>query len=329
MTKPLWGGETSKAVDNFPALTPLAASDAGDPVVNVRTEYGYDVDGNLTGVLTPRAFQSGTVASPDPVWVQRFDYDQRGLPVRSHRAQDANQAGTCATTGVTSTAPARFGFGSTATCTSTTQFDDAGNPVQVDTPGGKTVAHSYNLDRLTVLTEATAPDWPFRVALTFDAGAWAYLPKTAAPEEIERAARLALIHGDIMAMPMGYDTVLSDAGASLSGGQRQRIALARALVHDPRILLLDEATSSLDAVIESGIYANLERLSCTRIVIAHRISTVARADLILVMENGRFVERGTHHELTALGGRYFELASSQDRQASAAAEESPSVVRPP
>ena len=139
----------------------------------------------------------------------------------------------------------------------------------------------------------------------------------ASPEEIERAARLACIHDDIVAMPLGYDTVLSDGGASISGGQRQRIALARALVHEPAILLLDEATSSLDAVTEAKIYSNLGQLRCTRIVIAHRISTIARADLIVVMEDGRFVEHGSHDELISLGGRYFELASSQDHRSDA------------
>ena len=136
-------------------------------------------------------------------------------------------------------------------------------------------------------------------------------------EEIEAAARLACIHDDITAMPLGYDTILADGGASLSGGQRQRIALARAVVHDPAILLLDEATSSLDAVTEAKIYENLERLPCTRIVIAHRISTISRSDLILVMHDGRFVERGTHDELMAAGGRYLELARSQTQQSGA------------
>jgi ATP-binding cassette, subfamily B, bacterial len=133
----------------------------------------------------------------------------------------------------------------------------------------------------------------------------------AATEEIEAAARLACIHDDISEMPLTYDTMLSDGGTSLSGGQRQRVALARALVHDPAILLLDEATSSLDTVTESAIYSNLEGLECTRIVIAHRISTIARADRILVMDGGRFVEQGTHDELMAKKGHYFELAKSQ------------------
>ena len=135
-------------------------------------------------------------------------------------------------------------------------------------------------------------------------------------EEVETAARLASVHDDIVAMPLGYDTVLADGGASVSGGQRQRIALARALVHRPAVLLLDEATSSLDTVTEAKIYENLDKLACTRIVIAHRVSTISRADRILVMEDGAFVEQGTHAELMALGGRYHKLASSQAAQAS-------------
>ena len=132
-------------------------------------------------------------------------------------------------------------------------------------------------------------------------------------EDIERAARRACIHEDIAAMPLGYDTVLADGGVSLSGGQRQRIALARAVIHEPAILLLDEATSALDAPTEARVYSNLEHLASTKVVVAHRISTIARSDLILVLENGRFVEQGTHEELMMLQGRYFELARSQSR----------------
>lgn len=131
-------------------------------------------------------------------------------------------------------------------------------------------------------------------------------------DDVMEAARLACVHDEILAMPMGYDTVLADAGSSLSGGQQQRIALARALVHRPAILLLDEATSDLDTVTERQILDNLAGLRCTTIVIAHRLSTIRQADSILVMEAGRLAESGTHAELVARGGPYSDLVAAQE-----------------
>jgi ATP-binding cassette subfamily B protein len=130
-------------------------------------------------------------------------------------------------------------------------------------------------------------------------------------EMVVDAARLACIHDEIVAMPMGYDTPLIDGGVSLSGGQQQRIALARALAHRPTILLLDEATSDLDSVNERMAQHNISALGCTRIVIAHRLSTIVDADLILVMEDGRIAQRGTHAELLALPGPYREQVVAQ------------------
>jgi len=130
-------------------------------------------------------------------------------------------------------------------------------------------------------------------------------------ERVFDAARRAAVHEDITAMPMAYDTVLADGGQSLSGGQRQRIALARALVHDPAILILDEATSALDSETERTVIKNLEQLRCTRIVLAHRLSTIVNADLILVMNAGEVVETGTHQELLSRGQHYSRLIAAQ------------------
>ena len=130
-------------------------------------------------------------------------------------------------------------------------------------------------------------------------------------EDVIHACKLAEIHDEIMKMPMGYDLLLTDGGASLSGGQRQRLTIARAIAKCPRILLLDEATSDLDALTESRIIRNLESLNCTRIVIAHRLSTIADSDMILVLDRGRVVERGTHVELLQRQGSYAELIEAQ------------------
>ena len=131
---------------------------------------------------------------------------------------------------------------------------------------------------------------------------------------VTEAARLAEISEDIERMPMGYDTWLSENGNSLSGGQRQRVSIARALAHGPDVLLFDEATSHLDAVSERKIENNLSQIPCTRIVIAHRLSTVRDADLILVLDQGKVVERGTHDELMRMGGKYADLVSSQTQR---------------
>lgn len=125
------------------------------------------------------------------------------------------------------------------------------------------------------------------------------------------AATRAAIHDPIAALPMGYETILADGGASLSGGQRQRLALARALAGQPSIVLLDEATSNLDSVTEAAIQRSLASLRCTRVVIAHRLSTVIDADVILVMDRGRVAASGTHHELLASSELYRRLYERQ------------------
>jgi ATP-binding cassette, subfamily B, bacterial len=133
----------------------------------------------------------------------------------------------------------------------------------------------------------------------------------ATDEDVLRAARVAEVDGEVGMLPQGYETELAEHGVGLSGGQLQRLALARALVGRPSVLVLDEATSHLDGETEQRIVRNLRTLACTQIVIAHRLSTVEDADLILVMDGGRIVERGTHEALVRAGGRYAQLVAAQ------------------
>jgi ATP-binding cassette subfamily B protein len=142
-----------------------------------------------------------------------------------------------------------------------------------------------------------------------------YAKIDATQTEIEASARAANIHDFIMDLPDGYDTIVGERGYRLSGGEKQRIALARVILKDPRILVLDEATSHLDSESESLIQEALKRVMAgrTSIVIAHRLSTILAADLILVMDRGKIVERGTHEQLLVSGGLYSQLYETQFR----------------
>ncbi|HEX2644191.1 MAG TPA: ABC transporter ATP-binding protein [Thermoanaerobaculia bacterium] len=141
----------------------------------------------------------------------------------------------------------------------------------------------------------------------------AYARPEATEEEVLRAAVIARCDDFVQKLSEGYETVVGERGVKLSGGERQRVAIARAILSDPRILILDEATSSLDSESEAAIQEGLTELmkGRTTFVIAHRLSTVRRADNILVMEHGEIVESGRHEELLALGGRYHALYTRQ------------------
>ncbi|MFW6061603.1 MAG: ABC transporter ATP-binding protein, partial [Planctomycetota bacterium] len=135
----------------------------------------------------------------------------------------------------------------------------------------------------------------------------------ATDEEVEQAARLVDAHRFIVETENGYDTDVGEGGANLSTGQRQLLSFARAILADPQIFVMDEATSSVDTETEQVIQRGLHRVLSGRIsfVIAHRLSTIRSADRILVIDGGQIVEHGSHRELIAQGGRYYELYTNQ------------------
>ena len=144
----------------------------------------------------------------------------------------------------------------------------------------------------------------------------AYGRPDATREEVIAAARSAHIHDFIESLPDKYETIVGERGLKLSGGEKQRVAIARAILKNPDILIFDEATSALDSKSEKAIQAELKRIAANRttLTIAHRLSTIVDADEILVMDKGRIIERGTHHQLLAANGSYAQMWKLQQQE---------------
>ena len=156
---------------------------------------------------------------------------------------------------------------------------------------------------------------PFLFSLSIRANITYGVTRAVTEAEIEAAARAAAVHDVILSFPNGYETMVGEGGVTLSGGQKQRVTLARTFLRNPRLLILDDATSSVDTETESEIRAALDRLmeARTTFLIAHRIQSVMNADLVLVLENGRIVQRGTHDTLVSVPGTYQRIYDLQSR----------------
>jgi subfamily B ATP-binding cassette protein MsbA len=187
-------------------------------------------------------------------------------------------------------------------------YDVAGGSVRVGDADVRELSLASLRSRIALVTQE-----PFLFDDTIAANI-AYGRPEAGQDEIEAAARAAAAHDFIMSLPQGYATRVGEAGGQVSGGQRQRIAIARAFLKDAPILLLDEATSALDTESETLVQSALEELMKGRstLIIAHRLSTVARADRIYVISGGRVVQQGTHASLSREDGLYARLARSQN-----------------
>ena len=195
-----------------------------------------------------------------------------------------------------------------------------------DVDGGRITIGGHDLSQLTQASVRSAIAIVPQDTVLFNDSIYyniLYGKPSASREDVEAAARAAHIHDFVQSLPDGYETPVGERGLKLSGGEKQRVAIARAILKNPSILIFDEATSALDSQSERAIQAELERIQLgrTTLVIAHRLSTVMNADQILVMNDGRIVERGSHPQLLALGGQYAQMWRLQQQRAEQAATE--------
>jgi ATP-binding cassette subfamily B protein len=186
-------------------------------------------------------------------------------------------------------------------------YDVTGGSVQID---GVDVRHVRQASLAAAIGFVTQESYLFHDSILANIR---YGRPVASMAEVEEAARAAYIHNRVMEFPDGYDTIVGERGYRLSGGEKQRLAIARVLLHDPRILIMDEATSALDTASEREVQKALDALmgSRTTIAIAHRLSTIVNADIINVIDAGRVVESGTHCSLLRQGGLYASLYQEQ------------------
>lgn len=189
-------------------------------------------------------------------------------------------------------------------------YEYTSGSIKLDGVELKDYARGYLRDQIGIVEQE-----PFLFSRSIRENITFGLSREVTDEEVEAAARAAAVHDVVMSFPKGYDTLVGERGVTLSGGQKQRVALARTLLKNPRILMLDDSTSSVDTETEAEIRSALKRLmkNRTTIIIAHRVQSLMTADLILVLDKGRIVQRGTHDELMAQPGIYRQVYDVQAR----------------
>jgi ATP-binding cassette, subfamily B, bacterial HlyB/CyaB len=186
--------------------------------------------------------------------------------------------------------------------------------------GGRILVDGYDIHKVELNSLRQQIGMVLQDTLLFDTTVQANIALTnpdATPEEIVQAAQVAYAHDFIMALPQGYNSPVGERGSSLSGGQRQRLAIARTVLQNPNLLILDEATSALDLHTEKQVCHNLMEAFKGKTVffITHRLQTIRNADVILMMNDGKIAERGTHDELMAMRGLYYALYCQQEATA--------------